>query len=76
MCMHSGFPAGRSEQTIMTSLCDITRISQAKKGVNYKKESMTKHWGCHSCCLGVPVLNNLGLLASHRPSTSAVSVSL
>ena len=32
MHMHNGFPAGKMEQTIMTSLCDVMRISHAVKG--------------------------------------------
>ena len=38
MCMHSGFPTGRSEQMIVTSLCDVMRISHAIEGGNYKRE--------------------------------------
>ena len=32
MCMHNGFPARKMEQMIMTSLCDVMRISHAVKG--------------------------------------------
>ena len=32
MCMCNGFPAKKMEQTIMTSLCDIMRISHAENG--------------------------------------------
>ena len=39
MCMHSGFPAGRSEQTIMMSFHDVMRISHAIEGENYKKRA-------------------------------------
>ena len=35
--MHSGFPTGRSEQTIVTSFHDITRITHAIEGGNYKE---------------------------------------
>ena len=35
MCMCSGFPAGRSEQMIVMSFHDITRISHAIGGGNY-----------------------------------------
>ena len=38
--MHSGFPAGRSEQTIMTSLHDVMRISHAIEGGNYKRRAL------------------------------------
>ena len=37
MHMCSGFPARRLEQTIMTSLYDVMRISCAVKGGNYKR---------------------------------------
>ena len=39
MCMCSGFPAGRSEQMIMTSFCDVMRISYAIEGGNYKRRA-------------------------------------
>ena len=39
MHMCSGFPTGRSEQTIMTSWKDVTRISHAIKGGNYKRRA-------------------------------------
>ena len=35
--MHSGFPTKIMEQTIMTSLYDITRFSHAIEGGNYKR---------------------------------------
>ena len=41
----------------MMSLCDVMRISHAIKGENYKKESTTEPQGCHSCHLGVLILN-------------------
>ena len=37
--MHSGFPSGRSKQTIMTSLNDVTMISHATLGGNYKRRA-------------------------------------
>ena len=37
MHMCSGFPTGRSEQMIMTSFFDVTRISHAVEGGNYKR---------------------------------------
>ena len=40
MHMHSGFPTGRFEQTIMTSLYDVTRISHAVKGENHKRRAL------------------------------------
>ena len=39
MYMHSGFPTGRSEQTIMMSFHDATRISHAIEGGNYKRRA-------------------------------------
>ena len=60
---------------IMMSLCDIMRISHAIREETIKGE--------HDQALGLSLLlsgcsgtTNLGLLASHRPSTSAVSVPL
>ena len=32
MHMHNGFPTGKIEQMIMTSLCDVMRISHGEKG--------------------------------------------
>ena len=39
MHMCSGFPTGRSKQMIMTSWNDITRISHAIEGGNYKRRA-------------------------------------
>ena len=39
MCMHNGFPTGKMEQMIMTLLCDVMRISHAKKGGSYIKRA-------------------------------------
>ena len=38
LCMHSDFPTERLEQMIVTSLYDITRVSHAIVGGNYKRE--------------------------------------
>ena len=62
----------------MTSLNDVTGISHAIEGGNYKRGSATEleEFGCcYYCCLGV-LAQMLGSLLSHRPSTSAVLVSL
>ena len=78
LCMCSGFPAKMVEQTIVTSLNDVTRISRAIEGGNYKRGSATEleEFGCcYYCHLGV-LAQALGSLPSHRPSTSAVSVPL
>ena len=55
MCMHNGFPTRKMKQMIMTSLCDVMRISHARKGRELYKESMTKPQGCCYCHLGVLV---------------------
>ena len=39
VCMHNGFPAGRSKQMIMTSWNDVTMISHAILGGNYKRRA-------------------------------------
>ena len=39
MHMHSGFPTRRSEQTIVMSFHDVTRISHAIEGGNYKRRA-------------------------------------
>ena len=75
LCMHSGFPSKRLEQTIVTSLYDVMRMSHATVGGNYKRRAqpslrtaVTVIWVFQHKCLG--------LLTSHRPSTSAVLVPL
>ena len=76
--MHSGFPAKMVEQMFMTSLNNVTSISCALEGGNYKKGSATKleEFGCcYYCHLGVQA-HVLGFLQSHRPSTLAVLVPL
>ena len=70
--MHSGFPAGRSEQMIVMSFHDVTRISHAIKGENYKRRTQL-NLGLSS---GSSDTKCLGLLTSHRPSTLAISVPL
>ena len=60
----------------MMSLCDVMRISHARKGRELYKESMTEPQGCCYSCLGLPCTKHLDLLTSHRPSTLAVSVLL
>ena len=72
------FPLKMVEQMIMTSLNDVTRISHAIEGGNYKRGSTTelKEFDCcYYCHLGVSA-QALGSLLSHRPSTLAVSVPL
>ena len=73
--MHSGFPAGRSEQMIMMSLCDVTRISCAIEGGKYKRKAQLS-LGAVVAVIGCSSTKHLGLLASHRPSTLAVLVPL
>ena len=69
--VHSGFPAGRSELTIVTPQNEVTVISHAILGGKYKRRAHTNLSDCH---LGFLVLEWLGLLISHRPSTLAISV--
>ena len=56
LCMCSGFPAKIVEQTIVTSLNDVTMFSHARKGGNYKRGSATEleEFGCcYYCHLGI-----------------------
>ena len=64
-CMHSGFPVGRSEQMIMTSL--MLQREGTIKGDHYQTSGLSSGHSDTKC---------LGLLTSHRPSTLAVLVSL
>ena len=52
LCMCSGFPAERLEQTIVTSLYDVMRVSHAIVGGNYKRE--------HDWSLGATLLLSSG----------------
>ena len=75
--MCSGFPTKRLEQMIMTSLYDVTRVSHATVGENYKRRA----WLSLRAAAAVTVIwvfwhKYLGVLTSHRPSTSAVLVPL
>ena len=67
--MCSGFPTKMVEQTIMTSLNDVTRISHAIEGGNYKRGSATKleeFSHCYYCHLGV-LAQVLGLYKATDP---------
>ena len=75
MHMHSGFPTVRLEQMIMMPLYDVMRISHAEKGGNYNRRGWL-NLGLLLLLSGCSGTKHLGLLASHRPSTSAVSVPL
>ena len=73
--MHSGFPAKRLEQMIMTSLYDVARVSHATVGGNYKRRAqlglraaVTVVWVFQHKCLGLEQVTD--------PLTSAVSVPL
>ena len=59
--MHSGFPAGRSKQTIVTSWVGTIKGEHTRTLGLLSGSSDTEH---------------LGLLTSHRPSTSAILVPL
>ena len=77
-CMCSGFPTKIMEQTIVTSLYDVTRFSCVTEGGNYKrraKPSLRLLAAAITSYLGVST-QVFGSLLSHRPSTSAVSVPL
>ena len=69
------FSCQKLEQTIVTSLYDIMRVSCAIVGGNYKREDDRASGLLHYCCLGVST-QAFGSLTSHRPSTLAVSVPL
>ena len=73
--MCNGFPARKMEQMIITSLCDVMRISHARKGRELYKESMTNLRAVVTV-IWVSGTRHLGSLTSHRPSTSAVLVLL
>ena len=54
--MHSGFPTEILEQMIVTSLYDVTRVSHATVGGNYKRRvrpSLGDAGCCYYCHLGV-----------------------
>ena len=56
LCMCSGFPAKMVQQMFVMSLNDVTSISHALEGGNYKRGSTTelKEFGCcYYCHLGV-----------------------
>ena len=75
LCMHSGFPTLRLEQTIVTSLYDVTRISHATVGGNYKRRTWPS-LGAAVTVIWVFQHKHLGLSTSYRPSTLAVLVPL
>ena len=75
LCMCNGFPTEILEQMIVMSLYDVTRVSHATVGGNYKRRAQPSLKAAIYCCLGV-LTQAFGSLASHRPSTSAVSVPL
>ena len=60
------FSHQKMEQMIMTSLCDVMRISHAKKGRELYKGSMTEPQGCCYCHLGV-LVQAFGLVS--KPQT-------
>ena len=78
LCMCSGFPTEILEQTIVTSLYDIRRVSCAIVGGNYKRRaqlSLRAVSCCYYCHLGL-LTQAFGSLANCRPSTSANLVPL
>ena len=74
LCMHSGFPTKILEQTIVTSLYDVTRDSHGRMVGTIKEE--------HNGASGLLLLlsgcfeTSLWVFVTHRPSTLAVSVPL
>ena len=70
--MCSGFPAGRSEQMIMTLFYDVRKISHAIEGGNYIRRALLNL----GAVAGYSGTKHLGLSTSHIPSTLAVSVPL
>ena len=73
--VHSGSSTEILEQTIVTSLYDVTRVSHATVGGNYKRRLWLSLRGCYYCHLGV-LTQEFGSLISHRPSNLAVLVPL
>ena len=67
------FSCQKLEHMIMTSLYDVTRVSHAIVGGNYKREHDQASGLLCYCCLSV-LTQAFGSLTSHRPSPSAVSV--
>ena len=72
MCMHNDFPTGGSEQMIVISFHDVTRISCAVEGGNYKRRAPPNL----RLLSGYSGTKHSGLLMSHRPTTLAVLVPL
>ena len=70
--MCSGLPMEKVEQTIMTSLDDVTMIAHAIWGGKYIRRA---HSG-FGAIVWVSGTEQLGLLLSHWPSTPAISVPL
>ena len=58
----------------MTSLCDVMRISCARKGRELYKESMTKHQGLLLLLSGCSGTKHLGFVNKPQTLYSAVSV--
>ena len=72
LCMHSSFPTEKVEQTIVTSLDDVTMIAHAIWGGKYIRRA---HSGFRAV-IWVSGPEWLGLLLSHQPPTPATSVPL
>ena len=67
MFMCNGFPARKMEQMIMTSVCDIMRISCARKRREIYKESTTKPQGLLLLSSGCSGSKHLGSVS--KPQT-------
>ena len=72
LCMCSGFPTEKVEQTIVMSLSDITVITHATGGGKYIRKASSSF----RAVIWVSGTEWLGLLLSHPPSTLAISVPL
>ena len=60
MHMCNGFPTGKMEQMIMMSLCDVMRISHAKKGRELYNESTIEPQGLLLLSSGCSDTKHLG----------------
>ena len=74
LCMCSGFPTKRLEQMIVTSLYDVTRVSHATVGGNYKRRvwmslwtAVTVIWVFQYKCLGLRQATDLLLQLCQCP---------
>ena len=72
LCMHSGFPMEKVDQTIVMSFSDVTMITCATGGGKYIRRANSSF----QAVTWVSGTERLGHLLSHWPSTLAISVPL